>query len=463
MTDLLDGTLWRSEPDDGQWPPVPSPQGATLLAMLQQLERTQWFSAEKLAQLQWRQLKKIIEHGYANVPLYRERFSAFGRSFLRRLDEESFGMLPLLRRADVQQAGAALAASSVPSDQLPLGEVHTSGSTGMPIKAQTTARTRLFWNALTLRDHAWHRRDLGGKLAAIRFAPTGVAVFPAGAAYPNWGAPVSLALRSGPSALLNIRTEAAQQLEWLRVQQPDYLITYPSNARELGRLLGDRRTVLPGLKELRLFGEVVDDEVRSECVRAWDVRTTDAYSANEVGYIALQCPDGPHYHVQSESLLVEVLRDDGGPCAPGETGRVVLTTLHNLAMPLIRYNIGDYAEVGPPCPCGRGLPVLRRILGRTRNMLRLPTGEALWPVPGAAGFRERAPVRQYQVIQTTLTDLLLRLVVERPLTAEEEALLREKLVTSLGYPFRVSISYHAELERSPSLKFEEFKSLVDPV
>jgi phenylacetate-CoA ligase len=221
--------------------------------------------------------------------------------------------------------------------------------------------------------------------------------------------------------------------------------------------------VLPGLKELRLFGEVVDDEVRSECVRAWDVRTTDAYSANEVGYIALQCPDGPRYHVQSESLLVEVLRDDGGPCGPGETGRVVLTTLHNLAMPLIRYDIGDYAEVGPPCPCGRGLPVLRRILGRTRNMLRLPTGEARWPVPGAAGFRERAPVRQYQVIQTTLTDLLLRLVVERPLTGEEEALLREKLVTSLGYPFRVSISYHTELERSPSLKFEEFKSLVGPV
>ena len=462
MIDLLDGTLWRSDGDDNHWPPVPSQQGAALLAMLQQLDRSQWFPSELLAQLQRAQLTKVLQFAYAHVPFYRDRYSGFGRSFLRRVDGADFRQLPLVRRADVQQRQDALTASPVPAAHLPLAEVHTSGSTGMPIKAQTTARTRLFWNALTLRDHVWHRRDLRGKLAAIRHAAKDVAAFPAGTTFDSWGPPVSLVFRSGPSALLNIRTDVARQLEWLRAQQPDYVITYPSNARELGRLMGDQARALPQLRELRLFGEVVDDETRAECARAWGVPVTDGYSANEVGYIALQCPERAHYHVQSESLLVEVLREDAEPCTPGETGRVVITTLHNFAMPLIRYDIGDYAEVGPPCPCGRGLPVLRRILGRGRNMLRLPTGEVRWPVPGAGGFRERAPVRQYQVVQKTLNEIEFRLVVERALTSEEESSLREKLLESLGYPFEVAISYHLQLERSPSLKFEEFKSLVEP-
>ena len=83
------------------------------------------------------------------------------------------------------------------------------------------------------------------------------------------------------------------------------------------------------------------------------------YSCEEAGYIALQCPQAEHYHCQSESVLVEVLDDEGRPCTPGQVGKVVLTALHNFAMPLIRYENQDYAEVGPPCACGRGLPVKR--------------------------------------------------------------------------------------------------------
>jgi phenylacetate-coenzyme A ligase PaaK-like adenylate-forming protein len=99
-------------------------------------------------------------------------------------------------------------------------------------------------------------------------------------------------------------------------------------------------------------------------IRDWDVPLTDLYAADEAGCIALQCPDHEHYHVQSESVLVEVLDVEGRACAPGAVGRVVVTTLQNFAMPLVRYDIGDVAEAGDPCPCGRGLPVLRRIARR---------------------------------------------------------------------------------------------------
>ena len=88
------------------------------------------------------------------------------------------------------------------------------------------------------------------------------------------------------------------------------------------------------------------------------------YTCQEAGYLALQCPDYPHFHVQSENVLLEVVDDVGQPCGPGEVGRVLITSLNNFATPLIRYELGDYAEVGAPCPCGRGLPVLKRIMGR---------------------------------------------------------------------------------------------------
>src|SRR5262249_57510260 len=109
--------------------------------------------------------------------------------------------------------------------------------------------------------------------------------------------------------------------------------------------------------------------------------------------------------VQSENLLLEVLDERGRPCGPGETGRVVVTTLHNFAMPLIRYAIGDYATVGPPCPCGRGLPVLTRIMGRARNMLTLPDGKQIWPYFAGENLSGLAPTRQYQLVQTSRTPL----------------------------------------------------------
>ena len=146
------------------------------------------------------------------------------------------------------------------------------------------------------------------------------------------------------------------------------------------------------------------------------------------------------------------------PCEAGETGLVVVTTLHNFAMPLIRYVVGDYAELGHPCACGRGLPVLKQVNGRVRNMMLLPSGKKEWPILGF--YRDTLPVRQRQVIQKSLEEVELRLVVERPLTGPEEEEARATLRAKLGHPFRVTISYHTEIPRSRGGKFEEFRCEV---
>ena len=99
------------------------------------------------------------------------------------------------------------------------------------------------------------------------------------------------------------------------------------------------------------FDEVLEPGIRDAALSHWGVEVADAYSTVELGTIAHQCPANENLHVQSESILPEVLGDDGTPCLPGEVGRVVITALHNFATPLIRYELGDYAEVGEACPC----------------------------------------------------------------------------------------------------------------
>src|SRR5690606_42070577 len=132
---------------------------------------------------------------------------------------------------------------------------------------------------------------------------------------------------------------------------------------------------------------------------AWQLEIKVIYSAEEVGYIAHQSPQDESYLVQAEHVIVEVLDADGAPCLPGEVGQVVVTTLNNFARPLIRYALGDYARVGGPAACGRGLPVLQDIRGRQRNMLRLPDGNRIWPRTGFKEYAAGAPVVQHQLVQ----------------------------------------------------------------
>ncbi|MEK9723127.1 MAG: hypothetical protein VW405_06535, partial [Rhodospirillaceae bacterium] len=101
--------------------------------------------------------------------------------------------------------------------------------------------------------------------------------------------------------------------------------------------------------------------------------------------------------------------------------------LHNFAMPFLRYAVGDFAEVGEACPCGRGLPVLNRIIGREQNMLSLPGDAKRWTPLSEGGIRKLlklAPIREYQFVQKSLDEMEVRLVVARPLSADEAAAVR---------------------------------------
>ncbi|MCC7411859.1 MAG: phenylacetate--CoA ligase family protein [Gammaproteobacteria bacterium] len=435
------------------WPALPGATGAAMLALQFQLDRSQWWPADVIARHQRRQLRALLAHARATVPFYEDRLAHLDLDGPDGLAESAFSTVPTLAREQVQTMADALCSRAVPGDHGGLVEYRTSGSTGRPVRVRGT-RISDFWVAgLTLRDHLWHGRDLGGRLAAIRSKQTpGTGM--------GWGPATDCAFTTGPCSVLSSSTDIAGQARWLLAEDPHYLITQPSNLRALARHCLDQGLRPPSLREVRTFAEALPADLRATCAEAWGVPLTDCYSTNEMGYVALQCPQAEHYHVQAENVLVEVLDGEDRPCAPGQTGRIVVTPLQNYAMPLVRYELEDYAEVGAPCPCGRGLPVLARIHGRRRNMLRLPDGSRHWPSFPAQIWMAVAPIRQFQLVQVALHRIVIRLAVTRPLAADEQRLLYRLLDERLGWSFSYAIEYVDRIEGG--LKFEDFVSRLDP-
>jgi phenylacetate-CoA ligase len=430
------------------WPVIPTPRAAGYLAMQHQLDRSQWQPPSEMQRMQFEQAALLLRHALDTVPYYREKYGAI--ALPAKLDPVFWRGLPLLERSEAQDQGDRMHSKRCPPSHGNIRMTGSSGSTGRPLKVLGTDTTHFYWLNIGLRDHVWQRRDLSGKLAAIRTkVKTGTS--------PGW-AEWSDSIVTGPSTALNIDASVDEQLDWLVAENPAYLLTHPTNLHALLTRAAERNMRPAGLRELRTFGEMLPTDLRELAKRVWGVGLTDMYSAEETGYIALQCPESENYHIQSENLLVEILNERGAPCAPGETGELVVTTLHNFAMPLIRYRILDHVEVAPPCSCGRSLTAIRRIVGRQRNMLAMPDGSFHWPA--FPDWLSVAPVRRFQMVQHDTRTIEVRLACPRDLTAQEEDGIRAMLTEKFGYPFDFRFSYLGNIETGPHGKFEDFVSLV---
>lgn len=439
--------LPRSVCSGVEWPALPDDGSAQMLTLQYQFGQSQWWPPGRLQELQLRQFNQVFRHAADTVPYYRERFASWTAGIA---SWEQYRALPLSTRRDIQQAGTDMHSTAPPPGHGALVTTRSSGSTGSPLVTRGTAWTQLLWHALLLRDHLWHQRDFSGKLAAIRSKTEDYRA-------PGWGA-ATTAFVTGPSVVRSLAASLDDQLRWLAEENPDYLLSFTTNLQALAVRSLQLGVRLPRLRQARTYGEMLRPETRGIVREAWGVELVDSYSSEELGYIALQCPECEHYHVQAESLIVEVLDESGAACGPGETGQIVVSTLHNFAMPLLRYASGDYAEVGAPCACacGRGLPVLRRIVGRQRNMLLRPDGTRYWPSFPFESWANIAPIEQFQVIQRSRDHIELRVVSPRDLNSTETAAMLAALRGALDSDYRMTLLRLAQIPRGAGDKYEDF-------
>ena len=436
------------------WLDLPDKRRVLVEAMQFQFSQTQKFSGGELARLQFTCLQKLLGHAIKSVPYYKNRAYSQIETW------QDWRQLPVLSRSEVQEHGKSLRADiNMRSREGRSYKKSSSGSTGRPIEVLVTERTDAYWQAITIRDHLWQQRDFSQTLAVIKNLGkdrTG----PPGLKSKSWGKSSGLLYATGPSVTISSSTDIASQYDWLAQLKPGYLLTYPSILRALAErnLASNEPLQLLGITTI---GENISPETRHFAQRAFGGRVCDIYSCQETGYLALQCPRDDHYHIQAETALVEVLDENNQACAPGQMGRVVVTHLHNHVMPLIRYEIGDYAVAGGDCDCGITLPVLERVIGRTRNLVSYPDGTRSWPAYGMMKLVEILPNVQFQLVQKSLDTMLLRIGTGQPVAEDIRQEMKDIVNTAMGYPFNIQFELLEKIPRSNSGKFEDFVSEIE--
>jgi phenylacetate-CoA ligase len=429
------------------WPVIMPAAFNNALALQFQLDESETWAPEKMLRHQLYQLRRILIFAKQTVPLYRH----YAIDLSAELNLDAFRNLPILNRAALQAAGEKRLSRDPPKEQGALRQSFTSGSTSEPLTTYGNRHSATYNQATSFREHRWHNRDPRGIFAALRPNKDGQAKRPK-----LW----SWLPDGGLSHTIDLNQSLAKSLDDLLKIDPDYLQVRPRALLEMVRL-GEKQGRRPGkLQHAIIFGESVSADHLTEITGAWNIKTFNNYSAVEVGSIAIQCPEAGNLHIQSENVFCEILDDDDEPVAIGETGRVVLSTLHNFAAPMIRYDIGDYARRGADCSCGRLLPVIDRIAGRVKNIVILPNGERRFP--GAINYISRlAPILQYRLHQSTHENFTLKLKVARPLSSDEEQSIRDCICRELAFPLNITIEYVDELHRDLGRKYQEFTTDVE--
>jgi phenylacetate-CoA ligase len=411
----------------------------------QELARTEQMSKRDFAHYAGNQLAHFAQFAWRNVPYYRQRLAPLFAN--NKFNADAWPAVPVLTRANATKKYAELQTPSLPDFA---GRSHvelTSGSTGAPLRFRTCDTALIVNSALTHRGYSWWKLDGNRTLGSIHYYSADWPV-PLDEPQRGWfpGAP------KGMSYALQIGQTLELQLDWLKAHRIDYLKTRPSAAEALAEE-NLRRGSGIRLAAILTVSEPVTQACRDVCRRSFGAEIYDTYGSEECGHLAAECSDCHLMHVGGEACLVEVVKDDLSPCSPGEVGRVLVTSFFGYAMPLIRYELGDYAELGPhEAPCGRPFTSLKRIIGRHSEMFVRRDGRRFFPAVVARALQPIMPLKQVQFVQTDYELVEIRYVPDGDAPIDNEAVQRY-VKSRLGDEFSAKLVPLAEIPHAPGAKY----------
>ncbi|WP_159998443.1 phenylacetate--CoA ligase family protein [Roseomonas sp. 18066] len=429
------------------FPRILPPEAAIAAHVRSQLNQHARLGRAEQDAISLRQRQLLLTHARQNSPFWQSRLPA---TELERHPEQ-WQALPILRRPALQAAGGTVRAYDPAQSKVDISTARTSGSTGQPVAVERLSQVyRPIYQAVSDLEKRWHGIDPRDTRAVIRDLPDGE------------HRQNSIDQTAGRVLVRNSVNHGHDALlQWLRDKAPQQLITLPSMVRRLARL-AIAEGGGPRLAQVMTLGESLGPDDRRLCAEAFGARVVDRYSCEELGWLALQCPKHDHMHLLSSLVHMDIVDGRGRPCGVGQPGEVLLTGLQGYAMPLIRYAIGDVAEWGAPCDCGINLPVIRRILGRRRNFLRMPDGSERLARLAGDRWHVFPQVQEFRLVQYSdgIIEAFLRCSV--PLDAAERQRATVFLQEVLGHPFDIRITETAEIDWGGRQKREEFVRVDRP-
>lgn len=395
----------------------------------------------ELLRVQERLLRTLLRRARAEVPYYAESFAGID------VERAPLSGLPILSRADVRERKADLVSRAVPAARLLHG--HTSGTTGSSLTLLWDVNVDVATNAVLWRHREWAGCPFGTRYASL----LGRVVVPLGRRRPpfwRWNRAWNQILFSSfhmSEEHLDLYADA------MEAERVEFLEAYPSTAYVLARHLEARGRTVP-LRAVFTSAEPLLAIQRETIERAFGCRVFDYLGSAERAIFAGECPEHRGLHLFDEYGVTEVLDDRGRPVPDGVAGRLVVTSLHNFAMPLIRYEIGDLSGIATePCPCGRPLPLLLPVTTKAEDLVVLPDGRFISGSVLTHPFKPMTRIRESQIVQER-PDLIRVLVVPRPgYDGRDERRLVDALRERLGAGVGVRVERVPAIPRGPRGKF----------
>lgn len=417
----------------------------SLLHEYLRLSKQQWYSQERLDEIRLAKLRRQVNRAWELSPFYRERFEAAGFHPSQLQSLADLSRLPIISRADFISAGEKAYCSD--SDISKCVFAKSSGSSGLPVRVPLTPRDKAHRVLKELRSL---------KACGFKFTDKMMILWVPRATINRRPALQRLGILRRYYA--TVFADESEQLAGINAIAPDVLYTYTSDFRILAEAILSDGMKAPRPKLLITSAELLDNATRRLIKDAFGTEPIDYYGSMEFGWIAWQCPERGGHHINSDCLIVECLKD-GKPVPAGEEGELVITNLHSDAAPLIRYNMGDSAILSDQkCACGRSLPLLAVLSGRTADYFTLPGGRRLSPYTVTSALRDVPGMPRFQVVQDG--ELSVTVHVQATPQAPDIETIRGTAQRSLSGAFSVKVDYLESLPRDPSGKFSIVKSLI---
>jgi phenylacetate-CoA ligase len=425
---------------------------------LRDLERLSGLSPEEVEAEVMARLRGQLARAFAEVPWYREVARREGLTAEVFRSYADLGRLPVLTKRDIRESRELLR-----SEKPPYGAGvpnSTAGSTGEPLHFyQDRNYHRVNW-AVKSWGYEMCGYRLGEPIAVLTGSHVDAARHDSGV-----GKLASVLLRN--AMMVDAFGTTAEGLvgtnEEIVRHDPVLLAGYASALALYTRFLRDTGAPRPRPAAVQATAEMLSEEDRALMEETLGCAVFNRYGCREVGMIAHECACHEGLHVAAIAQIVEVVDDEGRPCAPGETGRALVTNLTNAAMPLVRYDIGDLAAWAEgPCACGSALPRLTEIAGRVCEIIRCPGGKLLHSAFFSGVMRSAGGVEAFQIVQETLHDLVVRFVALPGAEVERtKARVREMVAERADPALRVRFEvYDGQLPMPPSGKHRFVVSLL---
>ena len=394
------------------------------------LQREQWLPADEVRRRQWARLETILQHAFDNSTFYRRKLDESGIKPEDIRDLSDLQRLPVTTREDLREADGMIASGNSKSR---LKRSHTSGSTG---RVTTTYFDRRAWRTGKI------LLKLRARVACGVRPWDRIALFQEGQPPNSWRRQRILRQRS-----FSILEALPEILPEVQSYAPTVLYGFPSYLMRLGQIAEGK--IAP--RFIFTSGEMLDGETRRTIEKHFRAPVFDVYGCTELKEIAWECPARKGYHINSDQLIVEVQRPED--LTNGTTSPLLVTSLYNFGMPLIRYRLGDTGRlIEGSCPCGRGFPLMVPNLGRSVDYFVLPDGRTVSPYAMTCAIENVQGLGQYQIVQQASDQVVVRVV---PLLQADPLI--EKQIDRALSPIlpgtRVSVHFVDTIEREPSGKY----------